>query len=170
MVGGKTQLLALNSKSFLNEYLAKNKRHSMMPSYRHRALFMFVHIYLLHGISEKKQKQQTVLALEEAHGRRLNFCQLIKQIQQILKRLFFHLILHTIWKAGSTITGRQSNRMQEAHSHRASWQQVTINTWTVLFLFSSIRRKKNPLNPPQKNQKTNQSQDLPTYIIIHVFE
>lgn len=121
-----------------------------MPSSRHHALVMFMHIYLLHGISEKKQKQQTVLVFKEASRRGLNFGQLIKQVQQILNKLFFYLILRTIWKAGSTITGRQSKRMQEAHSQRAAWQEVTINAWTVLFLFSFSRKKAHSLNLKEK--------------------
>lgn len=60
-----------------------------MPSCRHHALVMFMHIYLLHGISEKKQKQQTVLVFKEASRRGLIFGQLIKQAQQILNKLSF---------------------------------------------------------------------------------
>lgn len=96
MVGKETQLHAPNSKSFLNEYLAKNKQWKKPFSDTILQASHSAHVYLLQGISEKKQKQQTVLALKEASRRELNFGQLIKQIQQILNKLFFHLILHTI--------------------------------------------------------------------------
>lgn len=109
-------LLQIQNLSWISNLLriSNGKIHSMMPSCRHPALFMFMHIYALHGISEKKQKQQTVLALREASTSGLNFGQLFKQIKQILNKLFFHLTLCTNWKAGSTTTGRHSKRMQEA--------------------------------------------------------
>lgn len=146
MVGRHNYLLQIQSLSWMSTLLriSSGKKHSIMPSCRHHALFMFIHIHLLDGISEKKQKQQTVISLKEASRRGLNFGQLIKHIQQILNKLFFQIILRTIWKAGSTITGRQSKRMQKAHSQRAAWQEVTVNTQIVLFLFSSTRKKTKP--------------------------
>lgn len=152
MVGRHNYLLQIQNLSWMSTLLriSNGKNHSIMPSCRHHALFVFMHIYLLNDISEKKQKQQTVLALKEASRRWLNFGQLIKQIQQILNKLFSHQILRTIWKAGSTITGRQNERMQEAHSQRAAWQEVTTNTCTVLFLFSSTKKKTHPLNLKNK--------------------
>lgn len=87
------------------------------------------------------------------------------KLRQILNKLFLHVTLCTIWKVGSTITGRQSKRMWEAHRQREAWQEVTINAQTVL-LFSSTRKNPHPLNL----KKIPQSKYLSTYIIIHVFE
>lgn len=59
---------------------------------------MFRDTYQLYGISEIKQKQQTVLAPKDPSRRELNFGQLVKQTQQICNKPLFHLSLSTIWK------------------------------------------------------------------------